>query len=128
MNRAFVLLMVLGVAGGLLHFRNQWRSRAPAPAPVEPVAQVVSGRAVEVYGRTNCGYTRRMIERLQAANVPMRFHDLDHAEVSREFHERFSNAGLATSSRGYPLPVVAVSGQKLARPDPESVIYVFRNP
>ncbi len=127
MNRTFVLLMVLCVAGGLLHLRKQWRSEEPAPVPVAPVVQPVSGRAVDVYGRTGCGYTRRMIERLQADGVPMRFHDLDHASVNRAFHERFADAGLATS-RGYALPVVAVSGQRLARPDPSSVIYAFRNP
>ena len=133
MNRTFVLLMVLCVAGGLLHLRNQLRGEPPrdehpAPVPAAAVMPVVaSGRAVDVYGRTSCGYTRQMIERLQAASVPMRFHDIDHAEVNRAFHKRFSGAGMETS-RGYALPVVAVAGQRLARPDPATVIYAFRNP
>ena len=108
MNRTFVLLMVLCVAGGLLHLRNQLRGEPqrgerPAPVPAAAVMPVVaSGRAVDVYGRTSCGYTRQMIERLQAASVPMRFHDIDHAEVNRAFHERFSGAqfgNLEASSR-----------------------------
>ncbi len=137
MNRMLVLLFVLGVAGGAWHFHSRSRpaEAAPEPPPMAVAASdaagmplpraVAGGSMVDVYGRTSCGYTRRMISELQRAGVPMRFHDIDEPATRGVFLGRFANSGLATA-RGLALPVVSVAGQDLARPSPDSVIYAAR--
>lgn len=133
MNRTIVLLIILGLAGGLLHARKTFfpsraelaRSAAAMPVPVPP-AQTVRGPAVDVYGRDGCGYTRRMLADLQAANVPVRYYDIDLPAVEAQFHSRFKHEGIMRDG-GYELPVVAVADQSLARPDSASVIYRFRS-
>lgn len=133
MNRTIVLLITLGLAGGLLHARKTFfpsraelaRSADAMPVPVPP-AQTVRGPAVDVYGRDGCGYTRRMLADLQAANVPVRYYDIDLPAVEAQFHSRFKHEGIMRDG-GYELPVVAVADQSLARPDSASVIYRFRS-
>jgi hypothetical protein len=135
MNRTIVLLIILGLAGGLLHARKTFfpsraeRAREAAAMPVSvsvPPAQTVRGPAVDVYGRDGCGYTRRMLADLQAANVPVRYYDIDLPAVEAQFYSRFKHEGIMRDG-GYELPVVAVADQSLARPEPASVIYRFRS-
>ncbi|WP_313347608.1 hypothetical protein [Stenotrophomonas sp.] len=132
MNRTIVLLMILGLAGGLLHAKRTFfpsraqlaRDAAAMPISVPP-AQTVRGPAVDVYGRDGCGFTRRMLADLQAANVPVRYHDIDQPAVEAQFDARFRHEGLLRNG-AYELPVVAVAGQSLARPASDSVIYRFK--
>jgi hypothetical protein len=144
MNRTLVLLVVLGVAGGVWHFHKQSKAvdqsadaaaMSPVSAPLAPAMDapassatrgVAGGNPVDVYGRTGCGYTRKMIAELERTGIPMRFHDIDYPQTRAAFQERFADSGLATS-RGYALPVIAVAGQELARPQPSSVIYAYRH-
>lgn len=135
MNRTIVLLMILGLAGGLLHAKRTFfpsraqLAREAASMPIQawvPPAQSVRGPAVDVYGRDGCGFTRRMLVDLQAANVPVRYHDIDQPAVEAQFDARFRHEGLLRNG-GYELPVVAVAGQSLARPESASVIYRFRS-
>jgi len=58
--------------------------------------------------------------------VPIRFHNIDYPHTQAAFQDRFAGSGLATS-RGYALPIIAVAGQALARPQPSSVVYAYRH-
>lgn len=134
MHRTLVLLLILGVLGGVLQVRKRYFSAPPplaeqaAPAVSQGAPALAAlpadGQLVEVYGRDACGYTRRMLADLQAANVPVRYHDIDNPSVEAAFHERFEHAGLMHDG-SYALPVVAVAGQSLARPSPGAVIYRY---
>lgn len=130
MNRVVVLLLILGMAGGVLHVKNRlfkrpapadmaWVQTAPASAPAAP-----DGAVVEVYGRDGCAITLRLLVDLQAANVPVRYHDIDAAHEQAGFHARFENAGLLRNG-SYALPVVAVAGYSYARPSSSSVVYRY---
>jgi hypothetical protein len=128
MNRTMVLLLVLGVAGGVLHVKNRFFKR-PAPTEIElvqamPADAVPRGAVVEVYGRNGCAITRRMLVDLKTANVPVRYHDIDAVQELAGFHARFENAGLMRNG-SYALPVVAVAGQSYARPSSSSVVYRY---
>ncbi len=131
MQRILILLLMLGAAGGVLHLKSRYFVAPPAmadqAAAVAPSAAVSAftaggGEAVEVYGRTGCGYTRRMLADLQAASIPVRYHDIDASAERSAFHARFRDAGVMRNG-SYALPVVAVAGQSLARPTSDSVIY-----
>jgi len=128
MNRIVVLLLILGTLGGVLHLRNLFfKHRAgqqQAVAPLAAAGAAAQGRAVDVYGRDGCGFTRRMLADLQAANVPVRYHDIDVPAEQAAFHARFENAGVMRDGR-YALPVVAVAGQSIARPSSSSVVYRY---
>ncbi|MFI8719286.1 glutaredoxin family protein [Stenotrophomonas sp. NPDC077464] len=134
MNRTIVLLIILGLAGGLLHAKRTFfpsraqLAREAATLPVSalvPPAHTVRGPAVDVYGRDGCGYTRGMLADLQAAGVPVRYHDIDVPSVEAQFHARFQHEGVMRNG-AYELPIVAVAGQSLARPGSDAVIYRFR--
>ncbi len=133
MNRVFVLLMILSLLGGVLHAkRTFFPSRAQQaealmanPIPATPAAQV-TGPAVDVYGRTGCGFTRRMLADLQSAGIPVRYYDIDVPAIEAQFDSRFRHAGLLRNGM-YELPVVEVDGRSYARPSLESVAYRFRN-
>lgn len=132
MNRIFLMLLVLGIAGGLLHAKRTFfpsqlqvaQEAASQPISVPP-AQTVRGPAVDVFGRDGCGYTRRMLADLQAADVPVRYYDIDSPAVESQFHDRFKHAGIMRDG-GYELPVVEVADYAYARPASESVIDRFR--
>ncbi len=135
MNRVFVLLMILGLAGGLWHAqRTFFPTRAqqaaalaanPVPLKITPVAQV-RGPAVDVFGRTGCGFTRRMLTDLQSAGIPVRYYDIDVPAIEAQFDQRFRHAGLLRNGM-YEPPIVEVGGRSYARPSSESVAYRFRN-
>ncbi|NZA25820.1 hypothetical protein H0E84_05445 [Luteimonas sp. SJ-92] len=84
-----------------------------------------SGDTVVVYGRDNCGYTRRTLASLRASNVPVTYVDIDYPDASGFFHDKFDGTSLA-GERGYALPVVEVAGRASMRPDPEIVARQFR--
>lgn len=126
MNRTFGLLVLLGVAGGAVHMYKrhdvaQQQEQAAAAARVLPDRSVI-----DVYGRPGCAYTRRMLTELEQAQVPIRFHNIDYPQIQAAFQDRFAGSGLATA-RGYALPIVAVAGQQLARPQPSSVVYAYQH-
>lgn len=134
MNRVVILLLVLGVLGGVLHVKNRYivpavrqaalAAQAGQAAAAGSAARPANGQVIEVYGRNACGYTRRMLAELQAAQVPVAYHDIDAPAVEAAFQARFADAGLMHNG-SYALPVVAVAGQSLARPSPGSVIYRY---
>lgn len=140
MNRVVILLLVLGVLGGVLHVKNRYivpavrqaalasqagqDGQAGQAAAAGSAARPANGQVIEVYGRNACGYTRRMLAELQAAQVPVAYHDIDAPAVEAAFQARFADAGLMHNG-SYALPVVAVAGQSLARPSPGSVIYRY---
>jgi len=129
MNRIMVLLLLLGVAGGVLHVKQRVFGARPVAAPMAEVApaQIVAERhSVAVFGRDGCSITRRMLDELAAARVPVRYHDIDHPAIQNAFHQRFKHAGLMRDG-SYPLPIVEVAGQAYARPSPGSVIYRFQS-
>lgn len=135
MNRVFVLLMILGLVGGLWHAqRTFFPTRAqqaaalmanPVPVVVPPPAAQVRGPAVDVFGRTGCGFTRRMLADLQSAGIPVRYYDIDVPAIEKQFDQRFRHAGLLRNGM-YELPIVEVAGRSYARPSSESVAYRFR--
>lgn len=134
MNRVVILLLVLGVLGGVLHVKNRYivpavrqaalAAQAGQATAAGSAARPANEQVIEVYGRNACGYTRRMLAELQAAQVPVRYHDIDAPAVEAAFQARFADAGLMHNG-SYALPVVAVAGQSLARPSPGSVIYRY---
>lgn len=136
MNRVFVLLMVLGLVGGLWHAQRTFfptRAQQAAALAAQPMAAVqvppaaqVRGPAVDVYGRTGCGFTRRMLLDLQAAGIPVRYYDIDQPAIERRFDQRFRHAGLLRNGM-YELPVVEIGDNAYARPSSDSVAYRFRN-
>ncbi len=132
MNRLLALVMILGLAGGLLHakrtfFPSQAQQAAALMAdPVPPIPpEQVRGPAVDVYGVAGCGFTRRMLADLQLAGVPVRYYDLDKPAVETRFNDRFRHAGVLRAGV-YELPIVEVAGKALARPSSDSIIDRFR--
>lgn len=126
MNRILGLLVLLGVAGGAMHVYKR-HDAVKQQEQAATAARVLPDRSViDVYGRPGCAYTQRMLSELEQANVPIRFHNIDYPHTQAAFQDRFAGSGLATS-RGYALPIIAVAGQALARPQPSSVVYAYRH-
>ncbi len=126
MNRILWMLLLLGVAGGAAQMYTRYNAeqellQAAADAKVLPDRNVI-----DVYGRPGCAYTSGMLADLEQAGVPIRFHNIDYPYKQAAFQERFAGSGLATE-RGYALPIIAVAGQQLARPQSSSVLYAYRN-
>ena len=125
MSRTFLVLISILVVLGAGHHAWKRIKTSVQGAVMEAAITESSRNTVLVYGRDGCGYTRRMLASLRGRNIPVTYVDLDRAEASRAFHERFDDSGLA-GSRGYALPVVEVDGEVSMRPSPDVVVYHFQ--
>lgn len=123
MSRNFVLILLvcLGLFGAWQHFRDKSRQNAEVGAAISPSAD----GAVLVYGRDNCSYTQKTLAYLRSSKIPVTYVDIDYADASRAFHEKFDSTDLA-DDRGYALPIVEVAGRASMRPDPGDVVLQFR--
>lgn len=116
-----IAVVCLALFGAWRHFLK------PEPEAIQTATgDPLSADAVVVYGRDNCAYTRNTLAALRSGNVPVRYVNIDYADASDAFHEKYDGTGLA-GSRGYALPVVEVAGRASMRPDPDAVVRQFRS-
>ncbi len=125
MSRTFLVLVSILVALGAGHHAWKWAKASVRASVMETAIAESSRNTVLVYGRDGCGYTRQMLASLRSRNIPVTYIDLDRADMSSAFHERFDGTGLA-GQRGYALPVVEVDGEVSMRPSPDVVAYHFQ--
>lgn len=119
-RNSFLLVVLVLCAMGAWKHANRVMENARVEQAVASAA--TDGRAVVVYGRDRCGYTRQMLASLRARHIPMKYVDIDRSPDA--LHEKFGHTDLA-GPQGYALPVVEVAGGVSMRPDPQDVIDRF---
>jgi glutaredoxin len=117
-----ICLLLLASFGAWKHFK---RPNSLPDGSMTTIAgtQRIAGSmqdAVVVYGRDNCGYTRRMLSALQDGGIPVDYRNIDRSSDTQAFHDKYDGTGLA-GGRGYALPVVEFDGRARMRPSPEAV-------
>ncbi len=112
-GRVKLLLLIAVVAGGLYHWGGLPSLFSMGPGPLRDSPYVM------VYGRDNCGITKRMLADLGRAGIPYTYKIVDDTAVKEELHPRMKAAGLNT--RKYGLPVVDVNGKMMMSPKSEVV-------
>ncbi len=127
MSRNVVLtaMALLGIFGAWQHFSGKIEQASQGPGKASVLTASSKG-AVLVYGRDNCTYTQRTLASLRAKDIPVMYINIDYADASRTFHEKFDGTSLA-GDRGYALPVVELDGNVSMRPNPDTVASQFRS-
>ncbi|MCW8865527.1 MAG: glutaredoxin [Colwellia sp.] len=82
--------------------------------PVSKVEPLFTESYVAVYGRDSCGFTMRMVKKLQQSQVNYRYFNVDDKIIADQLHSRMEQAGIPT--KRYKLPVVDVNGDLSVRP------------
>lgn len=87
-----------------------WQDFGPTAA-VEPL---FNQSYVAVYGRDSCGFTKRMVKKLQQSQVNYHYFNIDDKGIETQLHNRMEKASIST--KRYNLPVVDVNGDLSVRP------------